>query len=115
MDEMLKPAVYTDFTQFQELRSLAERDESKALPQVAKQFESIFVSMILKSMRSANEVFSEDNFLHSSSEKYYQDMYDQQLSTNLAGEHGIGLADMLVQQLRRNSGGSDSADKISKE
>ena len=32
----------------------------------------------------------------------YQDMYDQQISLKMSQGKGIGLADMLVQQLTRN-------------
>jgi len=99
MTEMLSPPVYTDFSQFNEMRSLARDSQDKALPAVAKQFESIFMSMLMRSMRNVNEVFSKDNFLHSSAEKQYQDMYDQQLATDLSAHHGLGLADMMVRQL----------------
>jgi len=63
---------------------------------VAKQFESVFVGMMLKSMRQAKLA---DGIMDSSQSDFYRDMYDQQLSVHLAGESGIGLADVIEKQL----------------
>jgi len=63
---------------------------------VAKQFESVFVGMMLKSMR---QVKLADGILDNNQSEFYRDMYDQQLSIHLAGERGIGLADLIVKQL----------------
>jgi flagellar protein FlgJ len=73
------------------------------LPAVAKQFESMFTQMMLKSMRDAS--FG-DPLFESQAGDQWQDMFDQQLSLNLS-QHGkgLGIADMLVRQL----GGHNSA------
>ncbi len=74
--------------------------ERAALRQAAQQFESIFTQMLLKSMRKANEAFEdEDNPFNASSVKYFQDMHDQQLSSELSKNGSLGLADLIVQQL----------------
>jgi flagellar protein FlgJ len=78
------------------MRAKARGDESKALRAVAKQFESIFMKMMLKSMRDAtpgNPLFN------SESEQFYRQMYDDQLATNLSSSGSLGLADMMVAQL----------------
>jgi flagellar protein FlgJ len=59
---------------------------------------------MLKSMRAATEVLAKDNPLNSQASKQYQDMYDQQLSVSLSKEGGgIGLADVLVRQLSKQT------------
>ena len=90
---------YYDFSSMNRLRSQSRDDESKALRTVAKQFESIFMKMMLKSMRDAtpgNPLFDSD------SEKFYQQMYDDQLSSDLSAKGSLGLADMMVAQLEGN-------------
>jgi flagellar protein FlgJ len=96
-------STWTDLSGFGALRHQAEADSNSALPAVAKQFESMFTDMLLKSMREAN--FG-DPLFESQATDSWQDMYDQQLSLNLS-QHGkgLGIADMLVRQL----GGHDHA------
>jgi len=57
------------------------------------------MNMVLKSMRNANEAFSEEGFLSNQQSKLYRDMYDQQISLNMTEGPGLGMADMLVKQL----------------
>ncbi len=87
---------YYETSTLDNLRRRARRDPEKALEEVARQFESIFTRMMLKSMRDAN--FGNPLF-DSDSGKFYQDMYDDQLAMDLAKNGSIGLADILVKQL----------------
>lgn len=89
--------VYTDINGLQTIKNTANKDE--ALKQVAKQFESIFVSQMLKSMRQANAVFEEDSLFNSKETNFYRDMYDQQLALSLSTGKGMGIADALYRQL----------------
>ena len=92
------PSFYADFQGLDRLRASAARQDPQALREAARQFEGLFTAMMLKSMREA----SLGNGLGDSEEsKTYQDMYDQQLSLQLAQGKGLGLADMLMQQLTR--------------
>ncbi len=90
---------YYDKSTLDNLRSRAHKDPEQALEEVARQFESIFTRMMLKSMRAAN--FGNPLF-DSDSGKFYQDMYDDQLAMDLSKNGSIGLADILVKQLRSN-------------
>lgn len=83
------------------LNSAGKGDESRqALKQAAQQFESIFTQMLLKSMRKANEAFEDkDSPFNASGVKFFQDMHDQQLATELSNNGSLGLADLIVQQL----------------
>jgi len=91
--------VYTDFAGLGELSAKGNADSSEALHEVARQFESIFLSIALKSMRSANEAFAKDGYFDSSESNLYRDMLDQQLSLTLTQGKGMGLAQSLYNQL----------------
>lgn len=88
--------VYTDFNGLAALRAKAREDQEAALDQVARQFESLFMQMMLKSMRDAS--FG-GGLLDSKQSEFYRDMYDQQLAVSLSEQQGLGLADMLKRQL----------------
>lgn len=96
---------YHDLGGLQKLKAQATKDpESKeALKKAAQHFESIFIGMMLKSMREANAVFEQDNPMHSNTTNFFRDMYDQQLSTDMASNGSMGLADLIVQQLGGDS------------
>ena len=88
-----------DLKELDRLRSRTQDNDQAALRQVAQKFEAIFVGMLLKSMRDANQYFEQDNHLQSNNTKFYRDMHDQQMAQDL-GKHGaFGLADLIVQQL----------------
>ncbi len=86
----------TDFGQFATLRAEARRDDPAALREVASQFEALFVQSLMKNMRGAR--LAEPMF-GSEQMDMYQDMFDQQLSLEMASGRGLGLAEMLVRQL----------------
>lgn len=91
---------YNDLHGLNEVKSMARKDDPEALRVVAQQFESMFIGMVLKSMREANDVMASD-MLNSNESRFYRDMYDQQLSLNLAQQGGYGLADVLYDQLSK--------------
>src|SRR4051812_27956991 len=91
----------TDFRQFSALRRAADAHDPKALREVARQFESIFTKMMLKSMREAS--FG-DPLTGSDQVDMYQGMMDDQLAVTLSQGRGLGLADMLVRQLQGGAG-----------
>jgi flagellar protein FlgJ len=88
-----------DFSALASLRNDAKAQDPSALKEAAKQFESLFTQMLLKSMRDANRSFGEDSLFGSSQGDFYQDMFDDQIALHLSKGKGLGLADMLVQQL----------------
>jgi len=90
------PKIYTDIQGLQNLKRAAREDAAGAAREVAQQFESLFVKMMLKSMRDANfgdEIFGSDQM------DTYQDMYDNQMAMELSKGKGIGLADIIVRQI----------------
>jgi peptidoglycan hydrolase FlgJ len=91
--------LYTDFNSVNRLKTDVRQQSPEALQQVAKQFESVFINMMLKSMRQAN---LSEGLLDSQQSEFYRDMYDQQIALSLSGRpgrNGIGIADFIVKQL----------------
>jgi len=99
-------SLYTDFQGLIELKAKARNDANGSLDQVAKQFESLFTQMMIKSMRQAKLA---EGILDSDQTKFYQDMYDQQLAVHLAEGKGLGLADVIKRQLGGTKAANDSA------
>lgn len=93
--------IYTDFAGLGRLKNLASADGKAALQEVARQFESIFLNIALKSMRDANAAFAEGSYFDSNQSRMYRDMLDQQMSVSLTEGKGLGLADVLVKQMAR--------------
>ena len=79
------------------LKQAAASGNPQALREAARQFESLFTSMMLKSMQEAN---FKDPLFGSDQGDLYQQMYDDQVAAEMSKGKGLGLADMLVQQLR---------------
>lgn len=89
---------YNDLQGLNTLKRGASKDDPEALKAVAQQFESMFISLIMKSMRDATDVLASD--LESSYQtKFYRDMSDQQMSLSMSRDGGFGLAEVLYEQL----------------
>jgi flagellar protein FlgJ len=89
-------SLYHDFSGLAELKYQAREDQAGSTAKVARQFESLFVQMMVKQMRQASfggGIFDSDRT------RFYQDMYDQQLAVHLAEQGGIGLSEVMTRQL----------------
>lgn len=89
--------IVTDFEQFAVSRRQARDGDAAALETVAEQFEALFLQTMLKSMRKATP--GDPIFGASQHDSTYQQMFDQQLASELASSPGIGLAEVLTRQL----------------
>lgn len=83
-----------------ELRSDLEprkkgQDEAK-LRKACQDFEAVFIGQIWKQMRSS---VPKDGMLHSKEEESYLSMFDQELSVKMSQSGGIGLSDLLYDNL----------------
>lgn len=85
-----------DFAGLAQMRAGAVQGKEKVTKEVAQQFEAIFINMMLKSMREATE---RSGLLDSEDTKTYESMFDQQMSTDLAGKGTFGIAQALQNQL----------------
>ncbi len=81
------------------LRVAAKENSPEAIRETAKQFEAMFLNMMLKSMRDATP---QESMFESDQTRTYTAMLDQQLSQSLASK-GMGLADALIRQLTKSA------------
>jgi flagellar protein FlgJ len=84
----------------EKLRTEANQTPDKAIRGAAKQFETLFINQLLKSMRDASP---QDGIMDSEQTRMYTGMLDQQLAQAMSAR-GVGLADVMVKQLSKGSG-----------
>lgn len=87
-----------DFAGMASLRGQAQQKTDKATRETATQFEALFIHEMLKSMRQTIE---KSDLNGSDAEDTFQEMYDRELSQQLAKRNTLGVADMLVKHLDR--------------
>jgi len=86
-------SIYNDFSGLANLQARAAQRAPEATREAMRQFEALFVQMMLKSMRSAGAILGEER------DTTYEEMFDQQVAMEMTREKGIGIADLLVRQL----------------
>jgi flagellar protein FlgJ len=94
-----------DANSLNKLKTSAKDNSPEAIKEVAKQFEAVFINMVMKSMRAASP---QDGIFDNEQSRTFTAMLDQQLSGNLASK-GVGLADVLTRQLTKVSNSATSA------
>ncbi|MBV1929334.1 MAG: flagellar assembly peptidoglycan hydrolase FlgJ [Gammaproteobacteria bacterium] len=99
--------VYHSFDGFEQMRAQARNGDSEALSGAARQFESVFVQMMLKAMR---DTVPEGGLFDSEQSDFYEGMFDQQISLNIANGKGIGLAEVIERQMSGMQGGAPAGD-----
>ena len=83
----------------------AARNDPAAIRETAKQFESLFMRELLKSMREAT---MKSGLLESSCGDLGSDLLDQQLAQSMSGRPG-GLSDLIAKQLSMQMGGASAS------
>jgi flagellar protein FlgJ len=86
------------------LKMAAGKDSKSAIQETAKQFESLFMRELLKSMREATV---KSGMLDSPGGDLGADMLDQQFAVQMSGQPG-GLSDIIALQLTRQMGGESA-------
>ena len=105
----LMPAgLVADPTALNALKSGAGNDRA-ALKEAAKQFESLFMRELIKSMREATQ---KSGLMDSEGENLGTDLLDQQFAVQLAGLPG-GLSEAIERQLARQMGGATAGAEAS--
>jgi flagellar protein FlgJ len=108
MDSTKVPNSNVDLTQrfaldvqgFDGMRAQAAASPEHGLKAVAKQFDAVFMQMMLKSMREATP---QDGPLDSRDGAQFTSMLDEQLAQSMSSK-GIGVANALITQLSHNAG-----------
>lgn len=99
----------SDFQHLNELRVDANKDAKKALPEVAKQFEGIFLQSMLKTMRMGQHFLDESSPFSGKNQATFQEMLDGQYVNTLSESKGVGLAAMLAKQLENSVSTQDKS------
>jgi len=76
-----------------------QADNKEGLEAAAQEFESIFIQMMLQSMRDANKSLKSD-LLDSSQQEYFEQMYDNQMALEMSSSGKLGLAKKIVEQMQ---------------
>ncbi|MGA2551710.1 MAG: flagellar assembly peptidoglycan hydrolase FlgJ [Burkholderiaceae bacterium] len=92
------PTNALNYNQISDLRQSVKSGDANANHKVAQQFEGVFLTMMLKQMRSS---LPGGDPLESDSVKMVRGMYDEQIAQSMAAGKGIGLASALEKQLNR--------------
>lgn len=77
-------------------KSQDQATKEKELRKASEGFEAIFIQKMWDEMRSS---LPKNGIHYSKEEEYWQSMYSQELGKSMASVGGIGLADMMVEQL----------------
>ena len=77
--------------------------------QVAKQFEALFLQMMIKQMRQASP---KNPLFHSQADDMWQSMADEQMGLNLSQSGGIGLAKSLLAEMQRQNPASARTNEL---
>lgn len=83
-----------------DLKLATKQDPTQSIHTVAKQFEAMLTSMLTKSMRGSTG--SGDSLFENNETRMYTELLDQQFAQKMAAGKGLGIADMLVNQMVRN-------------
>jgi len=73
-----------------------EEGKQESLKKVSEQFEAFFIKMMLKSMRDAS---SGEGLFDSQSTRFYEEMFDNQLSVTMAKRGSFGISGLISQQV----------------
>ena len=97
----LSPSSYHDFAGLQGLKGRAREDgqSEPALRAAAQQFESMFLQEMMRTMRQAT---IKGDLLESHALETFEGMFDKEVAMQMAKRGGMGLADMLVQQMKKH-------------
>ena len=89
-----------DNTSLSQLREDAKVDPNAKADEVSRQFEALFVNMLLKSMRKATQ---RSELFNSEAAKSFESMFDQEIANKVSYADGIGLANTIKRQLFPNN------------
>lgn len=94
------PQSALDFAGLGALRGKAQQKSEKATKETATQFEAMFIQEMLKSMR---QTVDKSDLMGSETEDQFTQMYDRELSMQLARRNTLGVADMIVKAVDRDN------------
>ncbi len=98
------PGLVADPRALGALKRQAIEDEPGALRAAAKQFELLFLDLVMKSMRST---VPGESLVDNAGSRMFTGLLDQEFVRGIGEQGGVGLADLLVKQLSQLRGAPD--------
>ncbi len=90
------------FLNIQENTTIDTEKENEKLKEACQEFETYFIKQLFKSMKST---INKENLIgYSKAEETFTDMLDDEYSKKITEAGGIGLANMLYKQMKRENG-----------
>ncbi len=94
-----------DVADAQALKARAVAGDPEALRSAARQFESLMVAQMLKTMRETSFSEEDDPMTGGDGVKLYRELLDQQWASKLANGRGLGFAEMMVKGMESRGSG----------
>jgi len=101
-----KSQAYTDRQGLANLKLKATARSPEAIKGVAKQFEALFLQMMLKSMRDTQ---LGDGLFDNEQGKMYMDLFDKQIALEMSEKGSFGMAQLIQRQLTQMTSGDKDA------
>lgn len=104
----LSPSSYHDFAGLASLKGKAGRagGGETALRATAQQFEAMFLQEMMRTMRQAT---IKSDLLESSAMETYEGLFDKEVAMQMAKRGGMGLAEVMVKQMKRHVEGAEAS------
>ncbi len=102
-----------DVADAQALKARATSGDPEALRSAARQFESLLVAQMLKTMRETRFSEEDDPMTGGDGVKLYRELLDQQWAAKLSAGHGLGFADMMVKAMESRGMNVGAAQEVS--
>jgi len=99
--DMINMNPMNPLSQIDKTANIKQTEDPKKLMEVCKEFESIFINMILKQSRS--EISADGLTEKSYAREMFEEMQDEEMAQSMAKGKGVGLAQELYKQLSRST------------
>jgi flagellar protein FlgJ len=101
-----------DVADAQALKARAASGDPEALRSAARQFESLLVAQMLKTMRETSFSEEDDPMTGGDGVKLYRELLDQQWASKISNGQGLGFAEMMVKAMESRASGVVSASAL---
>jgi peptidoglycan hydrolase FlgJ len=98
-----------DIADARALKARAASGQPDALRSAARQFESMLVAQMLKTMRETRFSDEDDPMTGGDSMKLYRELLDQQWAARMASGRGLGFAEMMVKAMENRGMAPEAA------
>lgn len=95
------------------LEEAKQSGDTTPLKDACNELEAVFINMMMKNMRPPESDDDDSFFKKSESEKFFEEMLDEEYSKKMSKAGGIGISDMLFDQLSKTIYNNEDEKKVS--